>query len=338
MKARPSNFSKMNNSIPRRTLGKTGASVSEIGFGAWAIGGSWGETVEESTALDALRAAADEGTTFFDTADVYGDGRSERLIGQFLKERPNQSFFVATKMGRGGDFQPTYEIMEQSARNSAERLGVEALDLVQLHCLPMDVMQGEVWDNFEKLKSAGLIKNYGASVESVEEALFCIENTGCATLQVIFNIFRQKLVNELLPIAQKADVGIIARVPLASGLLTGKYSVNHQFAPSDHRNFNANGESFNAGETFAGVPFEKGVEFAQKIRALVGDDEPMSALALRWILDFPEVSTVIPGAQNAKQARENARASTVAPLPTEVHARLKALYEEEIAPEIRGVY
>ena len=328
----------MNTLMPQRTLGKTGATVSEIGFGAWAIGGSWGETVDEETALEALRAAADAGTTFFDTADVYGDGRSERLIGQFLKERPNNDFFVATKMGRGGDFQPTYELMEQTARKSAERLGVEALDLVQLHCLPMDIMQGEVWNNFERLKSVGLIKNYGASVESVEEALFCIENTGCATLQVIFNIFRQKLVNELLPVAQKANVGIIARVPLASGLLTGKYSANHRFAPSDHRNFNANGESFNAGETFAGVPFQKGVEFAQKIRAVVGDDQPMSALALRWILDFSEVSTVIPGAKNPKQAQANARASSLAPLSTEVHAQLKSLYEEEIALEIRGVY
>ena len=324
--------------MPQRELGKTGASVSEIGFGAWAIGGSWGESVEEETALDALRASADTGTTFFDTADVYGDGRSERLIGQFLKERANNNFFVATKMGRGGDFKPTYEAMEHSARSSAERLGVEALDLVQLHCLPMDVMHGEVWDNFERLKSAGLIKNYGASVESVEEALYCIGNTGCVSLQVIFNIFRQKLVDELFPAAKAANIGIIARVPLASGLLTGKYSADHQFEPSDHRNFNANGESFNAGETFAGVPFEKGVEFAQKIKQIIGDDEPLAALSLRWILDFPEVSTVIPGAKNPKQAHANARASTLASLSSDVHAKLKSLYEEEIAPLIRGVY
>ena len=324
--------------MPQRTLGKTDASVSEIGFGAWAIGGSWGETVDEETALDALRASADAGTTFFDTADVYGDGRSERLIGQFLKERANNDFFVATKMGRGGDFKPTYEVMEQTARASAKRLGVEALDLVQLHCLPMEIMRGEVWDNFEKLKSAGLIKNYGASVESVEEALFCIGNTGCVSLQVIFNIFRQKLVDELFPAVKAANIGIIARVPLASGLLTGKYSADHQFAPSDHRNFNANGESFNAGETFAGVPFDKGVEFAQKIKQIVGDDEPLAALSLRWILDFPEVSTVIPGAKNPKQAHGNARSSALAPLSPEVHEQLRSLYEDEIAPLIRGVY
>lgn len=328
----------MNNSIPQRTLGKTGASVSEIGFGAWAIGGSWGETVEETTALDALRAAADAGTTFFDTADVYGGGRSERLIGQFLKERPNDELFVATKMGRGGDFAPTLEAMEATARASIERLGVESLDLVQLHCLPMDVMRGEVWDNFERLKTSGLIKNYGASVESVEEALWCIENTGIASLQVIFNIFRQKLVDELFPVAHAANIGIIARVPLASGILTGKFKADHGFDQSDHRNFNANGESFNAGETFAGVPFQKGVEFADKIRSIIGEDEPMSALALRWILDFPEVSTVIPGAKNEKQARENALASSLESLPSSVHAGLRELYDEEIAPLIRGVY
>ena len=324
--------------LPLRTLGKTDASVSEIGFGAWAIGGSWGEEVEEFTALEALRAAADEGVTFFDTADVYGGGRSERLIGKFLRERAGEKFFVATKMGRTGDFAPTYEVMEQTARESAKRLGVEALDLVQLHCLPLDIMRGEVWANFERLKSAGLIQNFGASVESVEEALFCINHTQCASLQVIFNIFRQKLVDELLPVAQQKDVGIIARVPLASGLLTGKFGVNHTFARDDHRSFNANGESFNAGETFAGIPFERGVELAEKVRQIVGDDAPLAALSLRWILDFAGVSTVIPGAKTAAQARENGRASGLPPLSDAVHAKLRALYGSEIEPLIRGAY
>ncbi|BCM91258.1 aldo-keto reductase IolS [Abditibacteriota bacterium] len=327
-----------NTTLPLRELGKTGAQVSEIGFGAWAIGGSWGETVEEKTALDALRAAADAGTTFFDTADVYGGGRSESLIGEFLRERRGETFFIATKMGRAGNFAPTYEVMERTARDSAKRLGVEALDLVQLHCLPLDIMRGEVWGNFERLKSAGLIKNYGASVESVEEALFCIENTACTTLQVIFNIFRQKLVDELFPVAQQNNIGIIARVPLASGLLTGKFGHNHQFSPDDHRNFNANGESFNAGETFAGVPFERGVELAQKVHAIVGNTAPLATLALRWILDFPAVSTVIPGAKNPRQAHQNVQASGLAPLSSEVHAKLRELYQTEIAPIIRGVY
>lgn len=327
-----------NATLPLRTLGKTDAQVSEIGFGAWAIGGSWGETVEENTALDALRAAADAGTTFFDTADVYGNGRSEYLIGEFLRERKSETYFVATKMGRGNAFAPTYEVMEHTARESAKRLGVEALDLVQLHCLPMDVMRGEVWDNFEKLKSAGLIKNYGASVESVEEALYCIGNTGITTLQVIFNIFRQKLVDELFPTAKEANIGIIARVPLASGLLTGKFGHQHQFDKNDHRNFNANGESFNAGETFAGVPFDKGVDLAQKVQDIVGDDASLAALSLRWILDYPEVSTVIPGAKNPKQAQQNVQAAQLEALSPEVHEQLRELYQSEIAPVIRGVY
>lgn len=324
--------------VPLRTLGKTGAPVSEIGFGAWAIGGSWGETVDETTALDALRAAADAGVTFFDTADVYGGGRSESLIGQFLAQRAGEHFFVATKMGRAGDFAPTYEVMERTARESAKRLGVESLDLVQLHCLPLDVMRGEIWQNFERLKSVGLIQNFGASVESVEEALFCIHHTGCASLQVIFNIFRQKLVDELLPIAAQNNVGIIARVPLASGILTGKFGANHTFAPDDHRSFNANGESFNAGETFAGVPFERGVELADKVRAIVGESAPLAAKSLRWILDFPSVSTVIPGAKNAGQARENVRASVLPPLGEGVHAQLRELYRSEVEPLIRGAY
>jgi aryl-alcohol dehydrogenase-like predicted oxidoreductase len=324
--------------LPQRTLGKTGAPVSEIGFGAWAIGGSWGEEVEEPVALEALRAAADAGVTFFDTADVYGGGRSERLIGQFLAERKGEGLFVATKMGRAGDFAPTYEAMERAARESAKRLGVQSLDLVQLHCLPLDVMRGEVWQNFERLQSAGLIQNFGASVESVEEALYCIGNTGCATLQVIFNIFRQKLVDELLPVVEQNNVGIIARVPLASGLLTGKFGANHRFAPDDHRSFNANGESFNAGETFAGIPFERGVELAGQVRQIVGDDAPLAAWSLRWILDFPGVSTIIPGAKTAAQARENVRASSLPPMSEEVHASLRELYRSEIAPLIRGAY
>ncbi len=324
--------------LPRRPLGKTGAQVSEIGFGAWAIGGSWGEEVEEAIALDALRAAADAGVTFFDTADVYGGGRSESLIGQFLAERAGEKLFVATKMGRAGDFAPTYEVMERTARASAKRLGVEALDLVQLHCLPLDVMRGEVWGNFERLKSVGLIQNFGASVESVEEALFCIHHTSCASLQVIFNIFRQKLVDELLPIAEQNNVGIIARVPLASGILTGKFGANHTFSPDDHRSFNANGQSFNAGETFAGVPFERGVELADKVQAMVGEDAPLAAKSLRWILDFPAVSTVIPGAKTAAQARENTRASALPPLAEDAHTRLRELYRGEIEPLIRGVY
>lgn len=323
--------------LPRRVLGQTGYEVSEIGFGAWAIGGSWGETVDETDALAALHAAADAGTNFIDTADVYGGGRSEEIIGKFLHQR-GESFVVATKMGRGGDFDASYETMEKTAVAATRRLGVEALDLVQLHCLPLDVMRGEVWANFQKLQSKGLIRHYGASVESIEEALFCIRETGCATLQVIFNIFRQKLVSELFPAAAAANVGIIARVPLASGLLSGKYTATHHFAADDHRNFNANGEAFNVGETFAGVPFEKGVELAVKIREITGDGAPLAAQALRWILDYPEVSTVIPGAKNAAQAAQNASAAALAPLSADIHAALADLYRNDLEPFIRGPY
>lgn len=323
--------------IARRTLGKTGFAVSEIGFGAWAIGGNWGETVEETDALGALHAAADAGTNFIDTADVYGDGRSEELIGKFLRERGGE-FTVATKMGRGAGFDSSYATMEKCAAASAKRLGVETLDLVQLHCLPLETMRGEVWDNFAKLQQKGLFRFYGASVESVEEALFCIRETGCATLQVIFNIFRQKLIGELFPVAREANIGIIARVPLASGILSGKYQPNHQFNADDHRNFNANGEAFNVGETFAGVPFEKGVELAEKVRAIVGESAPLSGQALRWILDFAEVSSVIPGARNASQAQQNAAAAALPKLSPTVHAALEALYQAEIETQIRGSY
>lgn len=323
--------------IPTRTLGKTGFSVSEVGFGAWAIGGSWGEDVEESTALAALHAAADAGMNFIDTADVYGGGRSERLIGQFLKER-SERIYVATKIGRNRGWSDAYEDVESAVMSSLKNLGASSLDLVQLHCVSMEAMSGPVWDHLERLKEKGAIAFYGASVESIAEGLHCIENSNCAALQVIFNVFRQRLIGELFPAAQAADVGIIARVPLASGILTGKFRPDHKFSPDDHRAFNADGQSFNAGETFAGVPFERGVEFAEKIRALVGDDAPLSAQALRWILDYQAVSTVIPGAKTPEQARQNAGASALPHLGEEVHRALEELYKSETEPTIRGAY
>ncbi|HVF84988.1 MAG TPA: aldo/keto reductase [Abditibacteriaceae bacterium] len=326
-----------NNSVPTRVLGKTGFEVSLIGFGAWAIGGSWGEEVDEATALAALHAAADAGTNFIDTADVYGGGRSERLIGQFLKER-SERIYVATKMGRNSGWDDSYASVERAAMSSLKNLDVETLDLVQLHCVSMETMRGPVWEHLETLKTKGLIRFYGASVESIEEGLHCIEYSNCATLQVIFNIFRQRLIDELFPAAQSANVGLIARVPLASGILTGKFGQNHKFAADDHRNFNSDGQSFNAGETFAGVPFERGVEFAEKIRSIVGDSAPLSAQALRWILDYQPISTVIPGAKTPGQAQQNAVAATLSPLSSEVHAALQQLYRVEIEPLVRGAY
>lgn len=326
-----------NNHLPTRLLGKTGFEVSEIGFGAWAIGGSWGEEVDETTALAALHAAIDAGTNFIDTADVYGGGRSERLIGQLLKER-SERIYVATKMGRNSGWSDSYEDVERAAASSLKNLGVETLDLVQLHCVSMEIMSGPVWEHLEMLKQKGLIRFYGASVESIAEGLHCIEYSNCATLQVIFNIFRQRLIDELFPATQAADVGLIARVPLASGILTGKFGKNHKFSADDHRNFNADGQSFNAGETFAGVPFERGVEFAQKIGDIIGDDAPLSAQALRWILDYQAVSTVIPGAKTPQQAQQNAFGATLPRLNSDVHAALQQLYRTEIEPLIRGAY
>ena len=326
-----------NDSVPARVLGKTGFEVSPVGFGAWAIGGSWGEEVEEATALAALHAAIDAGTNFIDTADVYGGGRSERLIGQLLQER-SERIYVATKMGRNSGWNDSYADVERAAMSSLKNLGVETLDLVQLHCVSMETMSGPVWEHLETLKNKGLIRFYGASVESIQEGLHCIEYSNCASLQVIFNIFRQRLIDELFPAAQAANVGLIARVPLASGILTGKFGRNHQFASDDHRNFNADGQSFNAGETFAGVPFERGIEFAEKIRAIIGDSAPLSVQALRWILDYQAISTVIPGAKTAEQAQQNAVAATLPQLSPEVHAALQQLYRAEIEPLIRGAY
>ena len=324
------------NTMNYRALGKTGYLISEIGLGAWQLGGDWGE-VSDRAALETLRAAHQSGVNFIDTAMGYGGGRSERRIGEFLGELgAGERVYVATKISRG--IEPTLDALERAVSGSIERLGVESLDLVQLHCWPLDVMRGPVWDVLTKLQERGLVQQFGASVETVEEAQFCINQTPCATLQVIFNIFRQKLVDELLPLAQQKEVGLIARVPLASGLLSGKFGANHQFPEKDHRNYNANGDRFNVGETFAGLPFEVGVEMADKIQSLVGAGAPLAQIALRWILDFPAISTVIPGARNPEQARQNAAATQLPPLADEVHARLRELYENQIKAQIRGVY
>ncbi len=322
-----------------RELGNTGTAVSEIGFGAWAIGADWGEVAEDQ-AMQALHTAIDHGVNFIDTADVYGNGRSEQLVGRLLRER-DETIFVATKMGRLDDWDDSYDSMAAAAQASCERLGVDTLDLVQLHCIPFQTIKaGHVFANLEKLKSAGLIMNYGASVETVEEALFCIHNSGCSILQVIFNIFRQKLIDDLFPAVRESGIGIIARLPLASGLLTGKYPATHQFPDDDHRNFNANGECFNVGETFAGVPFPTGVELAAEIADITNSNEPgqLSSLALRWILDFPEVSTVIPGSKSAAQSVANCQAANLPALDSNIHKRLREFYHDRVASEIRGAY
>lgn len=320
--------------MQQRRLGKTGWQVSAVGFGAWQIGAGWGE-VSDTAAMEALHAAADAGVNLFDTADVYGDGRSERLIGCFLRER-DEVLHVATKMGRRGP-QEHGEYMGENFRTwvdrSREYLGVDSLGLVQLHCPPSTVFDDPaVFEALEGLVEQGAIDNYGVSIETVDQGLRALQWPGLATIQVIFNIFRQKPADRLLPEAAAADVGIIARVPLASGLLTGKLTADTSFADDDHRNFNRDGGAFDVGETFSGVDLDRGLAAVERLRPLVGDDEPMARFALRWILAHEHVSTVIPGARNPQQARDNAVAGTVPPLDDDALRAVRDIYAEDIAP------
>ncbi len=316
-----------------------------MGFGAWAIGDAWGPLVDEDVAVQALHAALKDGVDFIDTADVYGAGRSEELIRRALQtyEPPvGDGVFLATKTGRGPGWSADYDVMARSIEASARRLGVTRIDLIQLHCIPTDLLKsGGPFEVLEKLKDRGLIRYYGASVETIDEGLFCLRHTGCSSLQVIHNIFRQRLDEQLLPKALEANVAIIARVPLASGLLTGKFTKEHEFSAEDHRHFNANGEKFNVGETFAGVPFEVGVNLAKRIEDLArehGLTAPLSQIALRWVLDHDAVTTVIPGAKTPRQAHENTLAAQLPPLPSEFHHALKSLYAEHIDNQVRGAY
>jgi aryl-alcohol dehydrogenase-like predicted oxidoreductase len=324
-----------------RLFGRTGRSVGEVGLGTWQLGASWGD-VSDETALATLQAAVDAGTTLFDTADVYGAGRSESLIGKFWQET-KAPLFVATKLGR---FSPpgwpqnfTLAAIRQHTEASLRRLRREAIDLTQLHCVPKEVLrQGEIFAHLRVLQREGKILNFGASVESMEEALICLEQDGLASLQIIFNLFRQKPVASLFAAAQKKQVAILARLPLASGLLGGKMTAATKFPANDHRNFNRDGQQFNVGETFAGLPFEKGVELAEALKAFAPAGLALPDLALRWCLDFEALTAVIPGAKNPDQARANARASALPPLGPELHARLADFYSRQVAPHIRGPY
>ncbi len=318
-----------------RRLGKTQRQVSAIGFGAWAIGGSWGE-VDDATSLRALHAAADAGVTLFDTADVYGDGHSERLIGQFLGERRGESLFVATKMGRRVPLDLaayTPEAFREWIDRSRDNLGVERLDLIQLHCLPTDsYYHPEIFAALDDLVTQGAIASYGVSVERVEEALKAIEFPGVASVQIIYNIVRQRPAEHFLAEAARRDVGVLTRVPLASGLLTGKLSKDTVFDESDHRRFNRHGEAFDVGETFAGVDYETGLAVVEELRSLVPAGATMAQMALRWILMAEGVTAAIPGAKTPDQARANAAASDLAPLPPAAMERIARLYEERIKP------
>jgi aryl-alcohol dehydrogenase-like predicted oxidoreductase len=318
------------------------ARVSEVGLGCWQIGGDqWGD-VAESDAIDVLRASVAAGVTFFDTADVYGAGRSEELIGRFLKEHPRDNLFIASKFGRfprpgmPGNFAP--KVIREHTENSLKRLGIERLDLTQLHCLPIEQLKrAEVWDTVQSLQKEGKIARFGASVESTAEAEECLKQPDCASLQIIFNIFRQTpATSGLLDRCKKQGVAVIVRLPLASGLLAGKYTRATTFGPNDHRTINRNGEKFNVGETFAGLGFEKGLELTEKLRALVPPGYTLPQLALRWCLDHPAVTTIIPGARNRAQASANAAASDLAPLPAETHVRLRDFFLRDVKPTVRG--
>ncbi|WP_077962525.1 aldo/keto reductase [Ensifer adhaerens] len=314
-----------------RVLGKTGATISEIGFGAWQIGGSWGD-VSEADGKRALNAALDAGVTFVDTADVYGDGRSEKIIAAVLKERGGDKPFVATKAGRRLNPHVTEGYnganIEAFIDRSLTNLGVETLDLVQLHCPPTEVYyRPELFGALDRLVAKGKIRHYGVSVEKVEEALKAIEYPGVATVQIIYNMFRQRPHDLFFAEAQKKNVGVIVRVPLASGLLSGKITRETAFAADDHRSFNRHGEAFDVGETFAGVPFEAALEAVEQLRPLVPEGVPMAQFALRWILEQQAVSVVIPGARNETQAQSNAAASALSGIGDETKAAIAAVYE-----------
>ena len=321
-----------------RTLGKTGYEVSEVSFGAWAIGGSWGE-VSEGEAMAALHQALDEGINFFDSADVYGDGRSERLLARLKKERPNESFYVATKAGRRLDPHTAEGYNRDNLRRfvarSRENLETDTLDLLQLHCPPTEVYyQPEVFAVLDELVAEGQIRHYGVSVEKVEEGLKAIAYPDLATVQIIFNAFRQRPAELFFSQAQAKDVGVIVRVPLASGLLTGKMSEDERFAEDDHRNFNREGAAFDRGETFAGVDFSTGLEAVEQLRGLVPEDASMPQLALRWILMFDAVGCVIPGAKRPSQVSDNAAASELSPLPHETMAAIRKVYQEYLHDQV----
>ncbi|MBY0096874.1 aldo/keto reductase [Mesobacillus maritimus] len=324
-----------------RDLGKTGIKVSEVSFGTWAIGGAWGKTNDEE-ALKSLDRAIGEGVNFFDTADVYGDGHSEELLAKATKGKEDE-IAVATKFCRAGDIFSKENYSEETVRNycesSLKRLNREAIDLYQIHCPPLEILQdGAVFEVLDKLKQEGKIRHYGVSVETVEEGLLCLQNPNVSALQVIFNMFRQKPLEELLPKAKQQNVGILVRLPLASGLLTGKFTKDHVFEQDDHRSFNENGEAFNVGETFAGLGFAKGVELSEQLKWIAEGRTSMATAALRWILDQEEISCIIPGFKNEKQVMQNLQALNEKPFTKEELEAIEKFYHDEVKSSIRGPY
>ena len=319
-----------------RQLGRTGWSISTISFGAWAIGGdAWGKT-DDAESMRSLHRAVDLGVNFFDTADVYGDGHSERLIARLRKER-REEFIVATKAGRR--LRPhvaegfTRANLTSFVERSLVNLGTSALDLLQLHCPPSGVYDmPEVFGILDDLVQDGKLRFYGVSVERVDEALRAARYPNVQSIQIIFNMFRMKPAEQLFPVVREKQIGVLARVPLASGLLSGKLRRDSAFAATDHRNYNRHGDSFDVGETFSGVDYDAGLQAVEELRALVPPDATMAQLALRWILMFPEVTAAIPGARDARQTEDNVRAASLLPLSDDVMKRVRALYDHSIRP------
>ncbi len=325
--------------ITKRVLGKSGFEISECGLGCWQLGGDFGP-IEDDRAYEVIHAALEAGVNFFDTADVYGGGKSESYLGQVLGSK--KDIFIATKYGRDGNTYPdkySLEDMRDSIKRAQDRLQRDVIDLLQLHCVPTTIMEeGAIFDWLLQVQEEGLIKHFGASVETVDEALLCVQKPGLSSLQIIFNIFRQRALDTLFDQALANKVGIIVRLPLASGLLSGKYSSSSTFAESDHRNYNKDGAAFSVGETFSGIPFDKGLELVTELESHKPADLSMAQFAQRWILDHKAVSTVIAGASSKKQVGENTSVSALKPLEDDVHKALYDFYLTKVEAHIRGVY
>lgn len=322
-------------------LGDSGIQVSELSFGTWAIGGDWGKK-DDNEALQALERAMDLGVNFFDTADVYGTGHSESLLAKATKGKED-TVHIATKFCRLGDIHDSSTYSEKQIRSycedSLKRLERERIDLYQIHCAPFEILQqGTVFEVLEKLKQEGKIRSYGVSVETIEEGLFVLENTNASALQVIFNVLRQKPQEKLFVEAMRKGVGILARVPLASGLLTGKYTSDHEFEADDHRNYNKDGQAFNIGETFGGLPFQKGVALANEIKWMAEGRDSLTRASLKWILSNPAVTSVIPGFRNTKQVEDNLASLAVKSFSEEELKQIESFYWENVHAHIRGVY
>ena len=326
--------------MEQREFVRLGRSASVVGLGCWQLGADWGH-VDEATAMTILHAAADAGVTFFDTADVYGDGRSEKFVGQFLRERAGENLFVATKTGRRANPHEDVSFTEANLRSwigrSLDNLGVDRLDLVQWHCPPEATLaRQDMYDMFDTFTDEGLIAGYGVSIETCQQALDAIAHPQLKSVQIIANAFRLKPFEQVIPAASAAGVGIIVRIPLASGLLAAKFSPSSTFDADDHRHYNRNGEMFDMGETFSGVPFELGIAAAAEFGALAPEGVTPAQAAIRWLVDQPGVTTVIPGASSVAQAQANAAVSALAPTTTEYDAAVHRIYEADIRQHVHG--